>query len=274
MAFKRRLPTSTFRSVRRRSNGKLFTRTQMKRRFSRFRSNRGKTAVISAQAGNSRSLAYRGRKFRPQHYRSLLFKDTLFKPHYRSVLNTGATITMPVGTGTAFVSDILPCLRFSGNNFWTTAGGAQPIDNGVAVPTFNDSSVILRGGRHSISFATTGTDAVKIRLFYVWIKANAEVANWNSLTTVPLMWDPSHFPDFNESFKLISTREFYLLGGSRPVDIVRNFTIKKIDYDEYVNNQGQVGYFFTASQATDADLVNQTVVFTQAYSLSFSGDLT
>jgi len=257
-------------SKRKRSHASTSRNRRTKRRTRR---SRRRTNVISAQAGNARSIAYKSRRKPIRVYKNQLYNATNYKAHYRSLLNTGATITMPTGTQTCFVSDILPCMRFANNNFWTVTGGTQPIDNAVGVPTFNDSSIILRGGRHSISFATTGQDAVKIRLFYVWIRPNAELANWNSLTTVPLMWDPSHFPDFHESFLLLDTKEFYLLGGSRPYDIVRSFGIKKIDFDEYNNNQGQPGYFFTASQATDGDLLNQTVTFTQAYSLSFSGDL-
>lgn len=248
------------------------------RRYNRRMRRRGRRSrrVVSAQAGNIISTRYNSRMLRPRAWSRALLNDTRFKPHYRSLLTNSFTLASPAGVNAATKSGLitlLPDITVPGSfRFWVTAGGALPIDNTVPVPTFDDSTIVLRGGRSEVTVAVPGLDGVKLKVYVLFIKDGADKTGFNALTTVPTMWDPSHYIDFEQSFKLLSSREYILLPGSRPVSLWRSFRAQKIDWDSFRNGQQMVAYAFTVQQLTDTDLLPASVVFTVSHSVSFSGD--
>lgn len=270
-------PASTPASMPRfRSHGRrrIFRRRPVfRRRRGRGRRGRGRRGrrVVSAQAGNTISTRYRARRLGPRRFSSALLRDTLFKPHYRSLLTTSFTQVTPIGVNAATKTGFVTLLPIA-TPFWTVAGGALPIDNGVAVPTFNNSSIVLRGGRTEVTIGAPSVDAIKLRVFMLAIKPGAAQAAFNALVTVPLMWDPSHFVDFQDSYSILSSAEYILLPGSRPVSLIRNLKPRKIDFDKYAANE-ELAYCFTISQCTDINVLPDSVVFSVSHSLSFSGDI-
>lgn len=241
-----------------------------RRRFGRRRN------VVSAQAGNIINTRYHGRKLRARRWASALLSDTRFKPHYRSLLTNSFTQVTPLGvngaTKTGLIT-LLPDPSVPGNFFfWTVAGGALPLDSGVGVPSFHDSSIVLRGGRSEVTVAVPGNDGVKLKVYTLYVRAGADKTTFNALTTVPTMWDPSHFVDFDQSFKLLGSREYILLPGSRPLSLWHSFRPKRIDLDSFRVGEQVLAYVFTIQQLTDVDVLPANVVFTVSHSLSFVGD--
>lgn len=275
MAFRYRNARASFRRPMRRRFVRRRRFAGARRRFGGFKGKAPRT--LSAQAGNIVNTGYRGRKLRGRAYRGALLRDTLFEDHYRSLLTTSFTQVTPAGvnaaTKTGLVS-LLPWAAPGPAKFWITAGGALPIDSGIAVPTFNDSTIVLRGGRSEVTVGVPGVDACRLRVFLLYVKPGADQGTFNALTNVPLLWDPSHFVDFNESFKLLSSREYHLLPGSRPVSLIFNFRPQKIDWDMYRNGEGHLAYCFTVSQCTDIDILPGNVIFSVNHSVSFTGDVT
>ena len=137
-------------------------------------------------------------------YRNLLLQSTTFQPHYRSLFTTSFTQLTPLGVNSATKTGVIT-LPPTASQFWTPAGGAIPIDNGVGVPTFDESSIVLRGGRSEVTVAVPGSDAIKLRVFKIWIKENAgpTIASFNAITSVPLLWDITHFVDHEQFCKVL-----------------------------------------------------------------------
>ena len=248
-----------------------------RRRFGRrSRRRSGRRRVVSAQAGNIVNTRYHSRRLRSRAWSRALLADTRFKPHYRSLLTSSFTSTTPVGVNAATKTGLitlLPNPSVPGNFvFWSIPGGALPIDNGVAVPPFNDSTIVLRGGRSEVTAAVPGQDGVKLKMYLFWVKAGADVTGFNALTTVPTMWDPSHFPDHEQSFKLLGSHEYIMLPGSRPLSWTRSFRPHKIDWDSFRVGQDVLAYCFTIQQLTDIDALPASVIFTVSHSVSFVAD--
>lgn len=257
---------------------KRFGRSRFKRSNVTRRGFRN-TGVLSGQLGNTLNNNYSNKKLSRQRYRAQLLNSTLFKPHYRSVFTVSAVATTPIGTSTATKIALVPILNLAGsaNPFWTVAGGTQAIDTGVAVPTFNSSSMILRGGRSSMSIGNNSlVDAVRLRCWLLKTRPNSSGTHgtFNAITTVPTQWDPTVFPDFHESFKIVQFFEHILLPGSRPFELYRHLKVQKIDFDEWTNNENTYVWVFTIAQMTDIDTpATSSVTYVNSYNLAFSGDI-
>lgn len=260
---------------RRRSSGasrsrRIRRRPMMRTRF--YRRSRG-DQVVSAQAGNIVSTRYRGGFLRRKRYQAALIRETLFQPHYRSLLTTSFTQLTPVGVNAATKTGAISLLP-TVNPFWTVAGGALPIDDTIGVPTFDESSIVLRGGRTEVTVAVPGNDAIRLRVYLLWFKENTTYTAFNALTSVPTMWDPSHFTDWNQTYKIISSKEYILLPASRPLSLIHKLKPEKIDFNAYTAGQKMLVYCFTMQQVTDVDVLPGSVIFTVSHSLSFTGDST
>lgn len=229
--------------------------------------------MVSAQMGNKANTGYRGRMKPASAFRSFLLNSTLYQAHYRSILTTSFTQTTPIGINAATKSGLITLLPVA-NPFWIVAGGALPIDATVGVPTFDESTIICRGGRSEVTVAVPGVDAIKLKVYLLYIRPGADQAGFNALISVPTMWDPSHYIDFNESFKLIRSNEYMLLGNSRPVSLTEKLRPMKVDWDKYRNGEGHLAYCFTLQQCSDIDVLAANLVFTVSHSLSFTGDST
>lgn len=263
-------------------------RSRSFRKRPRFRSRRhfrgrsgGGTRFVSGQAGNAISTRYRSRHLSARRWRGALLSSTRFLPHYRSLFTTSFTQTSPVGVNSCTKTGLITLLPVNlpgptPNPFWQTNGGALPIDDTVGVPTFDESSIVLRGGRSEVTVAAPSVDAIKLKIFFIFVKpgAGGGITAFNALTNVPALWDPTHFVDFNESFKLLGQWEYTLLPGSRPLSLIKTIKAQKIDWDQYRNFEGHLCYCFTMQQLTDINVLPDPVIYTVSHSVSFTGDST
>jgi len=245
-------------------------------RFSRRRFRRrggGGTNFVSAQAGNTVNTRYRGRYLSKRRWRGALLANTRFQPHYRSLFTTSFTQTTPVGVNQATKTGLITLLPIA-TPFWTTAGGALPIDATVGVPTFDESTVVLRGGRSEVTIGAPSVDAIKLKVFFLFIKPGADQTAFNALVTVPALWDPTHFIDFNEGFRVLGQWEYTLLPGSRPLSLIKTIKAQKVDWDKYRNGEGHLAYCFTMQQLTDINVLPDPVIYTVSHSVSYTADST
>ena len=264
-------------SMKRKRNGGNGSRKRARHSGARRRTIRrrnGRNAVVSGQAGNTVNTRYRGRMLSRRGWTQALLSETRFKPHYRSLFTTSFTQVTPVGVNSCTKSSLVTLLPVA-TPFWTVAGGALPIDATVPVPTFNISSIVLRGGRSEVTIGDANVDACKLKVYTLYVKPGADQVGFNALLNVPSMWDPSHYIDFQQSFKLLASKEYILLPGSRPVAMIRGISAQKIDTNLYNAGEGHIAYCFTIQQLTDIDNpVPANIIFTVSHSVSFVGDTT
>ena len=215
-----------------------------------------------------------------RQWRRIIFRDTEAKPHYRSVSSTSETSrSTPVSTdlSTTFTRPAL--LSDIASPFWTPAGGLQDKDFGEAGPVFRDDKVI-RGGYAKITISNrTDTEALHVKVFAVWASINPDqtrMALVNS-TIQAREWDPSMFPDFQKLGKVLYSRECILRPGDNPFDVTHRLKPQKLDDDVFLNNRGsQLIWMVKVVKMTSTDViqVQQNLLVTYSFNLSFSADAT
>jgi len=155
--------------------------------------------------------------------------------------------------------------------FWTTAGGAQELDNADGVPEFGDE-IILRGGLFRLNIHNGSSNDMKIKLW------RFNTGNNPDLTLIPSdlapqdqMWDPSVIPDFyTQVGKPFMSREVVIEGGNSYTFTTR-FKSQKIDQNAYENNsRAPYVMILVGNQGVVA---SGAFSATRGYSLSFSGDV-
>lgn len=259
-----------------RNGSRPFKRSRFTNRFrfrnARFKGRRNGT-MMSGQMGNVSRSGFRKRMIPKRVYRSLLMKDTMFKPHFRSVFTNAFTLTTPLGLGQASFFDSVALSAVT--PFWTVAGGAQPIDLGVPVAIFDPSSIVLRGGLSRITFTNNSTaDSVRIQLYVMWAQDSADASTIPpNGTLVPTSWEPTVAPDLTNNFKMMYRREFILLPGSRPMCISHRYKPQKIDSHEFLNASSKLHFMYTLEQTSNVNLGAESVTVVLDYNLSFVGDV-
>jgi hypothetical protein len=238
----------------------------MRRRRRSSRSNN-----FTSQKGGGGGLTFRARKVRARQYRHLLWNDTLFSKHYRSLNGTTNIIGTPASQVLATV-ETTSALRFSANNFWTSGGGAINPDGG-AIPTFaTNDDITIRGGKIALRLCNTlgaagTTESLDITVFLIRSKSI-----WNPAvpTSVSVMWDPSLVPDFQTSIGKIVMQKKFLLQDTEVANVEYRLKIQKIDQTEYTGNANTYMWMMVISNPDSANA--RSVQYTASYSLSFVSD--
>lgn len=235
-----------------------------------LRSRRRRAPTVSAQRGNVAGIGFRSRRMRRITWRRLLWNQTLFKPHFRSVVDASNTIPAPVSVDAARLDSTFALAA----NFWTAAGGLQSIDNGVPVPGAFVGDIVLRGGLSRLLLSNNATvDSVRVRVFTVWTNKNPDLSIVPAVgSAVQISWDPSLVPDFERFGKVLKSQEFILLPGQRPIEITYRHKIRKVD--QAIHNLGgeQMIWIITTSQCSNVDGGTQAVTISNGYNISLCGD--
>jgi len=256
------------------SNG---TRAFKRRRFStRKRTTRRGGRRTSDYTGfNTRgtSVGFRGRKTSRRAYKRHIWNSTIFKAHYRSILTvTEDSPTTPASpnTGQIFFYNMY---NFGPGQspFWTTAGGAQELDNGDGVPEFGDE-IILRGGLFRLNIRNGSIGDIRIRIWRFTTGNNPDLTLIPSdLAPQDQMWDPSVIPDFyTQVGKPFMSREVILEEG-KSYTFTTRFKSQKIDQNAYENNSRSPFVMIMASNIGTAGA--QPYSITRGYNVSYSGDV-
>lgn len=233
---------------------------------------RRRAGIVSAQIGNVSGFGYRSKKISRKRYRRALWMDTMFKPHYRSILTTSKTVNGQAGVQASTISwdIILP----ASTAFFTAGGGCVPKDSGVAIPGFSSGEFVVRGGVSTITFSNPSVaDNIKVKVWKCYMKKNGTFGNLPAINSaVPNGWDPTVAADFDQDAFMIRSFEFDLLPGSKSVTLHHRFKPHKLDYDSFVNNQNKFFWLYTFSQTTDVDVIPNNLIVVVDYNISFTGD--
>lgn len=241
-------------------------------------SRRGKPSYVSAQLGTVSGIGFRRNRLRPRTLRKYLWRDTIYKNHFRSAQDRTSSDVTPVGAGvfnTATFNFVSVLPDGVTTPFWVAGGGAVSSDTGVPVPLFN-GDIILRGGLARASFNNNATsDSVRVRVFMVKsiYNPNFSILPGAGTAVTPTSWDPSLLPDFVKFGKVIKSWEFWLLPGQRPMTLVWPLKTRKIDQDVHVTARGQrYWWMFTISNGSNVDGAANVIQYHLSHNLSFVGD--
>jgi len=235
---------------------------------------RGGSKFNSAQDGRPVSVGFRSKRLRPKAYRRALWRDTLFKAHYRSLFDFVRTQTMPATTTTCKIG-FAPA--HGDVPFYTSGGGLLTIDSGVTVPQFQDD-ITIRGGYGSITFTNLdANDAIRVRLFGVRSISNPAFsilpADDSDVLLSASTIDPSIIPDFSAFGRVTKSFDLLLMPGQRPITFFQKLPVQKVDQNVWENRGGnRFWWMWFASQTSNVDTVNNTLRIQISHNLSFSGD--
>lgn len=270
----------------RKFSGSSMTR-RVRRRFGRRRRPMFKRRRVVTYSSNSirpvDGIGFRKRRIKASRYRRMLFNSTNFKNHYRSIASNGFIIPTPndITTGGVNWFSAWP----DGAPFWTAAGGAQPIDTGIAVPTFG-REVFLRGGmirctvaNPSPDISTGGSESIRVRVFAVRTIKNPNTAWLGAALPTQVqsqLWDPSVVPDFDRFGKVLFEREFDLPPNNSAMDVCMRLRPQRIDELEDSLSGNKIVWVVLVGQLTNTEAVNavENVTVTVSHNLSFAADST
>jgi len=217
-------------------------------------------------------------KYSPRRWRRRLLSDSFASTHYRSIFARGFAFgTAAVGPGATSNLHFDKVLALpSATPFWTTGGGAQPVDQGNAVPGFG-RNIILRGGRISVTAAlrTNAVETVKVTVFLIWRKPCSDDTIVPANGDRAFLWDPSVEPDFTRYGRILWKKHALLepQTGSSSVQMFHNLRPQKIDHENFEKNGQHLEWVVCCQKITALNnLATTTVDFQFGHSLSFSGD--
>lgn len=240
------------------------TRFTRKRRFTRKGGKR--TLDYTTQNTTGHAVGFRGKKTSRRVFNKHIWNSTIFKPHYRSVLTEPVILNVPASQSSG-VLQFFNMYQFSGVGFATVAGGAREIDAGAGVPTFEESSFVLRGGRYTLTIINQGSSDIKLKLWRITTGNNPDFSIVGS--TEEAAWDPSVTPDFyNQIGKPFMSREV-IINGLDSYTFSTRFKTQKIDGEAYINN-ARSPYICILISSIDGSVSQATAI--QSYNLSFTGD--
>lgn len=251
-------------------------RTGFGKRRSRFagrsRITRKRIGGYTTQSGSGGQVNFRTRRISKRRYRRILWNDGILKTHYRSIGAQSTIVNTPNNVVQA-AFNLVKALDNGAGVYYTGAGGLQPVDGGVAVPTFG-GTITLRGGVSRLTLTTRSTDdCVRVRVWAVW--TNMAPAALPVTGTVPLDWDPSVIVSFQRNVgRVLFSREALLLPGANAVTYTYRFRTSRVDKEVFQNNGNTLYWFYTVMQTSNADIgpTLEQVEVVNSFNVSLSGD--
>lgn len=273
-AFKKRVFASAFRPGS--SNGsRMFKKRRFAQKRRRFTKRTGGRRTLDYTGWNLKghAVGFRGRKTSRAAFKRHIWNSTMFKDHYRSILTLASGFSTPANTTESRVLffNMYESSGTGASPFWTTTGGAQPIDIGEGVPIFD--GVVLRGGKFEMTLANQSANDIKVKIYRITTGNNPDFTNApGPLTNVDQAWDPSVVPDFyNQIGKPFMSREVLIEGGNAYTFVTR-FKSQKIDENAY-ELQARSPYLIVQIGNVGTSVANAFEI-KRSYNVSFSGDAT
>jgi len=224
----------------RRSYRRTFRRTTrrpfLRRRGALSYRRRGfKSSAFTDYKGNVTTFGFRGRRIKGPAYRRMLWRDTMAKNHYRSLLSETQVLDTEAGNALGLAYTLLPQMDGIGTTnlaFWET--GVVQTDEGVTVPGTWAGDIVQRGGAVKCQIFNPSTvDSIGFKLFVVKTIKNPDLALFPNASQVPRLWDPSTIPDFARKVgKVLMSREgtIRVLSSS---SVEYKLRVSKIDQAEF-----------------------------------------
>jgi len=210
-----------------------------RRRFTRKRTSRFRRTGRTSQASTASAAMslFRRKPFSARRFANNLFAETRFKSHYRSFSSSAFSRISGLSTTDSNVFQAFPMsIAFP---FWLATGGAQQLNAGTAVPTFN-GDIVLRGGKFNMTVANMDPpletvlsgDPMKLRVWFLYTVGNPDFTSIP--TTANNGWDPSTIPEFRDKVGKIYHFEEVLLRQGDVYQFSRKLRPSKIDQNRWL----------------------------------------
>jgi len=275
--------------TRKRSGGPIFRRSVKRTRFVPVRRFR-RPISRRVQGQSSRTLnpkaigQFRTRRTSARAYRRRLYHDTQFDIHWRSVFDSASTVNTPNSIDTSTLRFVNALPNSSGLEFFTTSGGLQPVDTGVAAPVSFGRKITIRGGICYLRVAnpipdisTGGSESIKVTVYAVWSVRNPNFGGFPPAPVggVPQSWDPSLVPDFIKNIgKIMFRRDFILSPNNSVEEIAFRLRPMKLDRNIFQSAGNQLHWLIQVGQMTNTESTPsaETLTIAVGHNLSFVMD--
>jgi hypothetical protein len=207
----------------------------------------------------------------------MLWRDTLFKAHWKSSEMTPTAFASPASQGQGTLQVILP--TFSGTvgptgAFWTVAGGLQLKDTASSAPIFNESNLVIRGGQLGINFTCPDDQPIEtvVRIWKVWLIKRPNI-NLVDNQTINYGTQLTSGPDFESQFgKVMDYKEATLNNNYPSFTYVTRMKIQKIDMETHSTEFGsQIAFVVAVTNMQSGTAISLPSIIW--HDLSFTGDV-
>jgi len=246
---------------------------QSRKKFKK-RSSRRTTSYTNQASRLTNTLIKRRKRISVRTWRNQLWKSTQWKPKYRAFYTN--SVSCPTQASNLNKSINARPMYYLGSGtstpFWTSAGGAVPPDPAATFPTFDDMSIVLRGGRYKciITAPLTNTEPIQVELWIVWTKNNPDLSVINT-NPRDRAWDCILSPDINDCGRVVMAKKAMLTPGET-LSFEYSFRIQKIDLSGYANFSNMP--IAVLSSGNTISSIAQACTWLNMYSITFCGDST
>ena len=242
-------------------------------RFTRRRRRGGrKVSSYSGQTSGGAGLRFKSKRIGGRRIRSMLWRDTMFKQHYRSSFASINTLATPANA-TQYNCGSTVALRM-GVQFYLVAGGAiSPDAAQPTLPVFT-GAFIIRGGmigcRVSNNLDTSIANAGSI-LGTIFLIRTSKNYNGSLLPATPYIgWDPSLVQDFDTKIGRVLLKKNFILKDTEAAVVEYRLRTTRIDVGDYGSDFNQLVWVYLC--ANDDGTVSHNASFVSYYNISFCGD--
>lgn len=238
---------------------------------------RARTSSWTMQTGVGKGLRPMSRKLKPRQMRKMLWRDTLFKAHWKSAEMSPLSFTSDTSQGKGILKVVLP--TFVGTvgpttAFWTVTGGLQLKDTGSTAPIFNDSNLVIRGGQVGINFTCPDAQTVEtvVRIWKIWL---IKIPNINLIEgqTINYGSQLTSGPDFEAQVgRVLDYKEATLNNAYPSFTYVTRMGVQKIDMETFGTEFGsQIAFVVAVVNMQDNTAITlPSIVW---HDMSFTGDV-
>lgn len=242
------------------------------------RSRRGKKTISwTSQTGSAQGLQYKSRKISKRAWRRKLWNDTLAQQHYRSAGVGPNVVVSSTAQGDGAVNVINP--TFIGvpgptTAFWTVTGGLQITDEGGTAVTFDETDLVIRGGRIGLTITCPDsiTEELGVTINVVRAFANPDYGLVTGTITYGSNLDAA--PDFNRRFGRVLYKKTAILSNTySSVTLEHRMQVEKIDQETFGTVLGgQILFIVVVTPLQTSPAVAYQLPILTYHDMSFSGD--
>lgn len=250
-------------------------RTAYKRRG--YRRGGRKTISWTSQTGALQGIQFKSRKLSKRAWRRKLWNDTLAVQHFRSSGVGTATLTSSTALGDGSVTIINPTFigaPSAATAFWTVAGGLQLTDEGGTAVTFDETDLVIRGGRIGITITCpdTITEELGVTINVVRVFSNPDYGLVPAIITYGSNLDSG--PDFSRRFGRVLYKKTAILSNTySSMTVEHRLRVEKIDQETFGTVLGgQVIFVVVITPLQTSPAVGYDLPTLTYHDMSFTGD--
>jgi len=208
----------------------------------------------------------------------------MMQPHYRCMLqssNIHGTNDLGASELSSDVQILFPLQYANANPFWTVAGGLVGTDASITPPTFNPSSIVIRGGSMWFTLFNQELGTIegqhgasyRCKFWYGYTSKRPGTVSPATLfpSQQPNSWDPTMLPDFAQRIGKIYYSTEVLLRVGDAFEFKRKLRTSKVDNEEFLDGGSQPFFLYQVVSLLDGG-GNELYSAKSGVNMSLTGD--